>query len=101
MGRSLFAEAADIVEERGWWQGHYFGPNGEVCLIGACLAAQTGARRSADLPADFRFGWVEDALEPLLGRWGRSAVWNDDPARTKDEVVALLRQAAQQEGADR
>lgn len=71
--------AKDVILDHGWVQGDFFGPNGEVCLSAAIRMV----------------GWQEgDSLvhKAVRARTGLDAAfrWNDQPGRTKQEVLDLL-----------
>lgn len=94
MPNQILLDAATRLETHGWIQGAYakdsFGKIGrvqsipapqlrETCVIGALIAVDA-------------YGELEVLRESL----GVIAVadWNDDPKRTKSEVIAALRKAA-------
>lgn len=92
--------AADIIDQRGWYQGAYIGPDDSVCLLGACYyAARTDPyddaySSSADGPAAYR-----EAVAALADRLGVDVVaelgtWNDRQHRTAFQVTNLLRLVA-------
>lgn len=86
--RATFAAAADALEEYGWIQGQDGNP-----VIGFCA----GGAVSRVLGYDF-----DKAVEAcgLLGEELRArghtslVIWNDTPGRTREEVVAFLREQA-------
>ena len=79
--------AAEIIEERGWWQGiNGIGPKGQVCVLRAINVS------AGDRPKTFVKSIIR--LETWLNRLG-IAKWNDHPDRTKDEVLKALREAAE------
>lgn len=96
--------AADVIERDGWHQGAYFQPedgNGSggcrVCASGAINTAvhgfawppifDTSERERADA------AWYA-ASTFADGPWGSIVLWNDEPGRTAEEVIAALRGAA-------
>ncbi len=106
------SDYADVLERaarrvgQGWCQGVYRDDKGGVCLDGA-VALECGRtiRNYSYLEPD---GWrivdgkniltVEAARQKRALRYllmDRHDVWNDDPARTQQEVVEALRSAAQ------
>lgn len=101
---SIFLKAAEIIEKQGWMQHAYanllpdgsFDKSGPVCLVGACNLAAHGTilRFGAD-----RFEKSADyaKLLAILNTRGFGGVyihhWNDAFTRTKEEVIALLREA--------
>src|SRR5258708_2204798 len=105
----LLLKAADIIDRQGLTKGTYGGRNGSpVCLVGSLVVARYG-RCSLEMPANY---CVDDDLDPIFvaavhraigALMGRSSLysivlcfhWNDAGIRTKDEVVGLLRKAAE------
>jgi hypothetical protein len=87
----IYSRAADYIEKHGWRQHSFGGSNGQsACLMGALLVT-TGDI----LGKDFRFACAvlkESAIGPFLTRW------NDTPGRTKEEVIAFLREQAVKAG---
>ena len=94
---SMFAAAADIIEEGGWCQ-RKSRVGSKFCLYGAILEASmrcglTGAER------DEAVAWLTatspELDPPIPGFAGASLTrWNDRRGRRAGEVVALLRAAA-------
>jgi hypothetical protein len=92
--------AADYIENHGWVQGVLYGPGSRVCAMGAL-------RRTLGTPDPERL--PEEPLVALLDGAGIApdecdeeltavvAGWNDDPARTKQEVLDAFRRAARVE----
>lgn len=88
--RDVLLGAARLIEERGWLQHNYRGPNGERCATSALLAA-AHFRISQPNPA---YCEANRRLERVIR--DRSVTgWNDKPGRTEAEVLAALRQAAE------
>lgn len=76
--------AADYIEAHGWCQGT-IKVGVRVCAMGA-LSESIGDRNHVI---------AQDAVNRLTARVGTYvAQWNDDPGRTKEEVIAALRAAA-------
>lgn len=89
----VLLKAANIIERDGHHKGWICnGDNasGPVCLLGAILRAIAGS--SADWtqkhPAHASVVRLGSLVHPQL------AYWNDDPATTKEEVIAKLRAVA-------
>jgi hypothetical protein len=79
--------AADLIERDGWCQSRYLLETGERCADGAIAVAGNGHHGGVRSVARL-------ALRSAIG--GESVViWNDAPGRTKAEVVAALRAAAE------
>ena len=101
--RDVLHRAADLLEEFGWCQGIGGMPGssrheGRFCYLGAV------ARASYDFGAEPSLDPYRDAAEVLglIYDWGRRGCavaktfdWNDDTARTRQEVVARLRAEAE------
>ena len=78
-GRALLLKAANMIETHGWIQGAASNGHG-FCALGAiCL---TGENYCAAIDALHRI--VPQIMD-----------WNDAPGRTKEEVIATLRKAAE------
>lgn len=110
----LLTRAADILDERGWFQGSYFNDSGCVCVLGAIHAAvaeAAGQDITEDLLRFPRLPLTQDvqslaqsynhAIKVLneqvpFGDILACAIpdWNDEHGRTKDDVQELLRRAA-------
>ena len=98
--------AADRIERDGWHQGDFFpdtpsyfgiddiarilNATPKPCCVSGALIAEAGG---SDLST------AETLLMQYLGlRWvGELPDWNDNPSRTKEEVVGALRAAAAKE----
>lgn len=89
----LFATAADRLETDGWTTGHHRGsPWGTSTTSRACAEgalAKAAVVTGADLLALARaFAVLANVLR------GPIAAWNDEPFRTKADVVLVLRACA-------
>jgi hypothetical protein len=90
----VLRRAADLLEEQGWCQGSYGLPfnawyAGErpmqpLCFLGAVV--QSARDYGVETGNDF-YQWARNYA-------GESYGFNDHPGRTKNEVVARLREAA-------
>ncbi len=83
-------KAADLLERDGWCQGRLYSDDGERCLLGVLIAVE----QYLDTPDEVD---EIDAVDEAIGcRVGTPflAKWNDAPERTADEVIALLREVA-------
>lgn len=88
---ALFA-VAHRLQTYGWARGNYGDKNGPNCIMGAVWYADVKpGYHSAVIHA------INDVFGPMkLGR-GRSVVtWNDEPGRTKDDVINALLDAARE-----
>lgn len=95
----ILNKAADLIEQRGWGKGPGTWSGDRLCLEGGLMAAM-GV--SANHTPDFHFCPAHRAVSDYLGRdlhedaerhlgvWS----WNDEPARTANEVIEVLRAAA-------
>ena len=101
----IYNEAADLVE-KGWSQnafarnknGFSVDPGGDGatswCLSGA-LWLVTYGKGTFNRPSDYRTSILYKLVQDLkLKKF--VAAWNDDPDRTQEDVVKLLRDAAKQ-----
>jgi phage tail tape-measure protein len=91
-------DAADIIEQRGLAKGIRQDSEGRVCLRGAISIAVNGRAFCVTEMDVWIGGAVQRYLRQRLGyaptsNWG-CASWNNTPERTKDEVVAALRETA-------
>jgi hypothetical protein len=87
----LLRRAAEIIEENGWRQG-WKADGDTVCVVDALAAAWR--------PWSPEVGWLlaADRVKDVLGLWVGTALhdWNDEPGRTKQEVLDAFNRAAQQ-----
>lgn len=101
----VLSRAADLLEEHGWVQRQYGDPVIGFCLVGAIDWVTFG---QTDIPPS---GVEIFEIEARLFRSinldsgslrDRNALtgWNDTWGRTKDEVVAALREAAKEGRSD-
>jgi hypothetical protein len=96
--REVLHRAADLLEEFGWCQGQLFSRGRRAyCVIGATARAAHDLGYEGDWTGGY--GFVRDRvgadlLRAVSGGWF-SGDWNDEPDRTKAEVVAKLREAAE------
>lgn len=86
--------AATLIEQYGWAQGTMGSRTTGFCMFGALEAVWYPADR--EYP---RFAW--DVLQHMRERVGKVlpvnvgiVEWNDDPTRTKEQVILALRSAA-------
>ncbi len=77
--------AADLLERDGWCQGRFSTFARRRCLSGALMAADRWGSPAVQQ--------VQKQVLVHTGTWCPSQ-WNDAPGRTADEVIALLRQVA-------
>ena len=103
----LCAKAADLIEERGLNKdGEYYNPSTNCwCTIGALAHAYDGRNRPLEWDSPYRNLWTNEVFDQALCLVASAAgletyrdipAWNDIHATT-DQVVAVLRQAANHE----
>jgi hypothetical protein len=85
---NVFDRAIEILNERGWIIGTVSGPNGETCMMGAVEFATSDLDEYRD---------YEEIIKRVVGP--DPVMWNDDPNRSKDEVIEALRKASELVGA--
>ena len=94
-------KAADHIVVNGWWQSYYWPTTshilGEPPYVDGDPCCALGAISVVEEVRPTRV--TTDAMHFLGGTLGMSGVavadWNDAPGRTKDEVLAALRGAAE------
>lgn len=79
-------KAADVLERDGWCQGTHTDPYGRRCAFGALQVARAYS--------DIRDDGSLKVYRLLHERTGGVIDWNDAPGRTKQEVLALFRNTA-------
>lgn len=87
----VLRKAVDVLAERGWHQGGLVGPDGERCAYGAILDAANNGRLSGETGLLFE-QWLQ--REGMLCREMGVGVWNDDPARSYEDVVLAMKRCA-------
>jgi hypothetical protein len=76
-------KAAELIEERGWCQRCAQDKDGSICADEA-VALAAGKERGLLIAVHVGMGFYNDGPALFL--------WNDDPSRTKKEVLARLRE---------
>lgn len=79
----VLRKAAELIEQGGWWDGCSETASESHCIVTALVAVR-GLSRGMEYK---RMGF---------GNGNDAAAWNDTPGRTKQEVIARLRSAAEQ-----
>lgn len=93
--RDVLHRAADLLGEYQWLQGEWRRDDDAGYPIGYCVAGAI-YRSSTDFGNGKSSPHFEAARDALHDNVGRSIVsWNNAPGRTKAEVVACLREAAE------
>lgn len=89
--RQVLRKAAKIIEKRGWIQKKLVDDEGRVCAVGAltCVAKEDFISRGTA---------TTKLIEHLNAGKGMNLIgipyWNDQPGRTKQEVIATLLEVA-------
>lgn len=107
----LSKKAAQIIRERGWFQGNFETHDGRLCIVGALRVAAWGHADLRPLLIKYKVHdpdasgddvqayhdkeqLVNDEVWALTGKLGSHTtdiyMWNDNPARDVREVLALL-----------
>ena len=76
--RRVFRDARRLLIEKGWIQGHSSSPLG-FCIMGALWHEGIESNSPA-----------YKSIHQLLGAGSSVSAWNDDPSRTKAEVIDLF-----------
>lgn len=85
----VLKRAKERLETRGWVQGNFETARG-CCAVGAIIAET--------LHNNDAFYAAENALDEALGMYAVLITeWNDDPSRTKEEVLSLFDKAIENE----
>lgn len=91
----LLTRAADILLEFEWQQGSAGSREiGSMCAVGAILEAGRDATGLFYSDQAKEACAINGTARDVCGIWPL-ATWNDEPGRTKAEVVARLREAAE------
>ena len=104
--QTILIGAAQIIRNRGWCRGTLLDEHGAVCLLSAIFEAGTG-KSAAVFYSDFEqsdaltiAAWdvVERLINAHYGEVDEPKLtipgWNDHPARTVDDVLNILDNAA-------
>lgn len=87
--REVLLDAVEYIETHGWCQGGQgYGPNGQRCMLRAMMHSADHVRATMSA-----FAVAREAVAEEIGTLA-IASWNDSPGRTRAEVVAKLRAAA-------
>lgn len=80
----LTEPVVNLLNEKGWCQQSYVNSEGQSCLIGAIIrVTQYSQQIEIEKLLLAKLGFQQDQLYSLID-------WNDDPARTKEDVINLL-----------
>jgi hypothetical protein len=81
--RQLLLDAADYIEVNGWCQKTVQDYEGRVCAVGAMLCVLPQGNKNFD-----------KAFTKLQSAVGLIPIWNDNCNRTKEQVIAKMREVA-------
>ena len=89
-------EARNLIEKKGWGQGHYAVDDDGVTVgidsPDACRFCTMGAIYAAN--RTYSESVVQDLVQALgFDNSGEVLLWNDSPSRTKDQVLARFDRA--------
>jgi hypothetical protein len=87
----VLRKAAELIEQRGWCRCCYTDSAGRLCVVGALRATRNGDAGDpfCDWDQHKAFSMLSKCIDGIPSRW------NDAPERTKDQVIAALRAAAE------
>jgi 8-oxo-dGTP pyrophosphatase MutT (NUDIX family) len=99
--KQVLEEAANIIEKRGWVQKDWETTDGAVCAFGAMRHAAYGCLFTSDITNDHIYFEARKALEIQVHKsvgdeYYSVPQWNDQKDQTKDNVVKIIRLAAQE-----
>jgi hypothetical protein len=98
-----YVRAAEYLEQHGWHQGEYFastegtigvrehGMTPPACVIGSLIATEQPEEAQS---ADYTGLLLNVLLGQHQGNILNLALWNDEPGRSLEDVMLLLKQAA-------
>lgn len=92
-------EARKLIDEKGWTQGAMFRSSTGVKLSflkkeQTASYCMVGALRAQYRPDPSIYGQVQELLHDVIGEeWASLESWNDQPGRTKEEVLAVFDKA--------
>lgn len=94
--RQALLKAAEIVRERGLCQGQMVDKQQRVCAMGAMSIAMSGLcdHRWMNLYIMATNAVIEELARRKQINLGGIPDWNDQPGRTKEEVIDVLTAAA-------
>jgi len=94
----LACRTIEILEEHGWTKGQFVNPEGQYCLLGAIYTAAHEISESGAAEvwlATPLINKLTDKINNKPFKFLKSKIamtyWNDQPERTKEEVIELLR----------
>ena len=103
--QTILIGAGQIIRTRGWCRGTLVDEHGAVCLLSAIFEAGTGKSAAtfySDDEPDSLTNAAWDLIERLINARFREVSepkltipgWNDQPARTAEDVLKILDNAA-------
>ena len=90
-------EAIDVINERGWARRTMRSPDGRVCLIGALRTAHGYNPSDCALRNEGAYGADRDIVVGIISsEYGTKEPtdFNDDIAKSKEDVIRVLEKAA-------
>ena len=102
--KEILTQAADLIEKKGLTKGSYVNDDCELCVEGALRQAmfgdpcKLGIGTEELIPIEVRLAKHLRPRADVTGSFAPFFIiteWNDDPATTKEDVVAALRAAAE------
>lgn len=85
--------AAKLLEEKGWIQHSYRDDNNQHCVVGAVAVCKESFMANGSILGYPASNILRANEFPVIN--GSCSAWNDDPSRTKEEVIAALLSAAE------
>lgn len=88
--------AADRIEEHGWWDGNPYDISGgpRYCVATSMPYTNDGETHLAVVEAIFKVTGISVESRDDLGPMSAIIDWNDAPGRTQREVLDMMRAAA-------
>lgn len=89
--KDVLLRAADYIEKHGWTQQTYENAEGACCFWGAC----NKVREAAEMNRYYLDDQIMSCFRRVAPSHNCPVAYNDAVGRTKDEVVAVMRKAAE------
>ncbi|KPI09907.1 hypothetical protein OV450_3398 [Actinobacteria bacterium OV450] len=86
--RQILGEAIKVLERDGWHQGGLVAADGAVCAMGAINRAATGSAHDYTMAGALAVCTLQMSIGQQVPQW------NDDPSRTKEDVILAMKKAA-------
>jgi len=90
----LAMKTIELLEDKGWTQGHYTNDDGQHCLVGAIFTTADGHDSSTEYDS-ISANLIDELVIAARRKYDSPSLisltwWNDQPNRTKEEVIDLL-----------